>query len=875
MMKAILLIFLFTLTCFYSLVPVHAQLDPAAMATLSNLSPDQRQQLIKQYQSSGAGVSKSAPTATMPTRSIQVVEPEDESFDDRSDFLGDLTRMERMVSADLARLQIQVQSENSTGDNELLEAFAETKSLLNKIKDLQRREIEKRAEEFGKSEDDAVKPFGYDLFASDPSTFAPGNEVPIPSDYRIGPGDLVEIQLFGQRNDSFSLGISRDGMLRFPGIGPINAFEKGTQFIDLKNHLREKIREHLGEGVQSSITMGAFRSIRIFMLGEVRKQGAYTVSSLSTTINALLSCGGIKETGSLRNIQLKRAGKVISVLDLYDLLMKGDTSADQPLQPGDVIFVPVVKNQVTVSGAVRRSAKYEISTEETLSDALDLAGGAINRATIDFIRLERLDHDLHPIVKNLDLSKDAKFRIKHGDLISIGYVGSTIKNVVSIVGAVEKVGDFEWKKNLFLNDLIDDASLLLPNTDLAYGLIRRIKENGKIHCITFVPNELFDLELTKKIELKSRDIVYFFPRNSRNPLLSGLLADLRKQGSSDEKVKIVKINGSVHYPGSYPFTDSMTLVDLFRAAGGVKDSAYMLDAEVTRMIIDKEQHATIKHFRLSSKQLSQAVSSLGFSLQPYDVVSIKLLPYWNDGEGIKVLGEIKFPGFYPISPGETLFDILQRAGGLTNRAFPEGVIFSRENLRLKEDEQRERLIAQLESDLATATLASKDSEEAAQAQSAARAMLSRLQNTESQGRLVIALSEIIKAGDQSNLMVKDGDQLFIPEIPYAVSVSGEVQFPTSHLHEENLSMKDYLNRSGGYTQNADKDRTFVVKANGAVMTKGGNAWFGKDSASNHISPGDVIVVPIDVKQTRFLENLTYSTQIIYQLAVAAAAVNSF
>jgi polysaccharide export outer membrane protein len=124
-------------------------------------------------------------------------------------------------------------------------------------------------------------------------------------------------------------------------------------------------------------------------------------------------------------------------------------------------------------------------------------------------------------------------------------------------------------------------------------------------------------------------------------------------------------------------------------------------------------------------------------------------------------------------------------------------------------------------------------------------------------------------------MVKDGDQLFVPEIPYAVSVSGEVQFPTSHLYEENLSMKDYLNRSGGYTQNADKDRTFVVKANGSVMSKGGNAWFGKDSASNRISPGDVIVVPIDVKQTRFLENLTYSTQIIYQLAVAAAAVNSF
>ena len=158
----------------------------------------------------------------------------------RSDFLGDLTRMERIISSDFSRLQEQVDSENSSENNELLEALAETKSLLSKIKELQRREIEKRAEEFGKSEDDAIKPFGYDLFASDPSTFAPGNEVPIPSDYRIGPGDLIEIQLFGQRNDSFTLGIARDGIIRFPKIGPINAFEKGNQFLDLKNHLREK-----------------------------------------------------------------------------------------------------------------------------------------------------------------------------------------------------------------------------------------------------------------------------------------------------------------------------------------------------------------------------------------------------------------------------------------------------------------------------------------------------------------------------------------------------------------------------------------------------------------------------------------------------------
>ena len=271
-----------------------AQTDPAVIAALSNLSPDQKQQLVKQYESGRENITQSVPTAQMPNSSVKVDQPEEESFEGRSDFLEDLNSMERMISADVSRLQSQLKEEDSSEDNELMEALEESKALLRKIKKLQRREIEKRAEEFGKSETDAIKPFGYDLFASDPSTYAPGNEVPIPSDYRIGPGDVVEIQLFGQRNESYSLGISREGMIRFPGIGPINAFEKGTGFIDLKNHLREKIREQLGEGVQSSITLGAFRSIRIFLLGEVRKQGAYTVMHFQPPSMLCLVAEGLK-----------------------------------------------------------------------------------------------------------------------------------------------------------------------------------------------------------------------------------------------------------------------------------------------------------------------------------------------------------------------------------------------------------------------------------------------------------------------------------------------------------------------------------------------------------------------------------------------------
>jgi polysaccharide biosynthesis/export protein len=853
---------------------LHAQLDPAAMATLSKLSPDQRQQLIKQYGSTQGGVPKSAPTASLPNRSVEVEKPEEESFNERSEFLGDLSRMEKMISADVVRLQSQLGAENSSEDNEFLEALEESKALLRKIKELQRKEIKKRAEEFGKSETDAIKPFGYDLFASDPSTFAPGNEVPIPSDYRIGPGDLIEIQLFGQRNDSFSLDISREGMIRFPGIGPIHAFEKGTSFLELKNHLKEKIQEHLGEGIQSAISLGAFRSMRIFLLGEVRKQGAYTVSALSTTINALLSCGGIKETGSLRNIQLKRGGKIISTLDLYDLLLHGDTNADHSLQPGDVIFVPVVEKQISISGAVRRPAKFEIRGGETLKDALELAGGFEGRAYLSNIRLERLGKDFRPIVKNLSIPSDSSFKILTGDVISLGSASSKVMNSVSLLGNVERPGEYEWRKDLTLGDLIHSSNDLLPSTDLTYGLIRRKLENGSIKVISFAPAELFNQESKHSILLEKQDAVFFFSNKTpRTDLLNGILDDLRRQSNSKNYTYVVNVSGLVRFPGEYPLVEGMNLFQLLEASGGLLDAAYTLSAEITRLTVGDEQQATVQHLNL--KNLDDLNFTRSFKISPYDHLHVKKVPYWTDTLTVTLSGEFIFPGTYQILRGETVSQLVARAGGLSDQAFAGGAVFSRENLREMEEKQKERLITQLESDLATATLSSTNGEQSAQARSASQSLLSKLRNQESQGRLVIDLDKILEADSSIDLLVKDGDILFVPALPYAVSVSGEVQFTSSHLFDEKLDVKDYIYKSGGYTHNADKARTFVVKANGSVLTSKGNAWFGKGSAIQTVSAGDVIVVPIDLKQTRWLENLSYSTQIIYQLAVAAAAVNSF
>ena len=318
----------------------------------------------------------------------------------------------------------------------------------------------------------------------------------------------------------------------------------------------------------------------------------------------------------------------------------------------------------------------------------------------------------------------------------------------------------------------------------------------------------------------------------------------------------------------------MTTRDLVLASGGLTDASFSLGAELTRLGLDEQKYATVEHIRIESMSLKDFNNTKPFFLKPYDSLSIKPIPSWRAGESIEITGEVNFPGTYVIRPGENLSEVITRAGGLTIRAFPDGAMFTRKSLADKESEQRDRLIARLEADLADASLQAINAQEAARSETAADAMLKRLQNTKSVGRLVINLSNIIN--EPNNFTVKNGDKLHIPDQPSSVSVAGEVQFPTSHLHDQALGVDDYLKRSGGFTPNADQDRIFVVKANGSVQTKSGNGWFSSRKGNvNQIDPGDVIVVPIDVKQSRVLEQLSYTSQIIYQMAVAAAAVNSF
>ena len=330
-------------------------------------------------------------------------------------------------------------------------------------------------------------------------------------------------------------------------------------------------------------------------------------------------------------------------MDLYDHLLRGDTSADLALQPGDVIFVPVVEQQVTISGAVKRPAKYEILTEESLEEIIDISGGVSGRAYLSNIRLERLGEDYRPVVKNLSLPSNAKFKIQSGDIISISYASSEVSNTVSLVGNVERPGEYEWKPGLRLKDMIMGIEDLLPKADMHYGLVRRKLENGTIKVFLLVPFYFFSNDSQSSVQLEKQDVIYFFSRDQpRSPMIDGILDDLRNQRNLNFQQQTVSVSGLVRFPGSYPLTDNMSLADLFNACGGLLDSSYSLSTEISRMSIDGSLTASTEHVIISD--LSESNRSNSVFLEPYDHLHIKKVPYWSEKETVTLAGEFLFPG---------------------------------------------------------------------------------------------------------------------------------------------------------------------------------------------------------------------------------------
>ncbi len=725
--------------------------------------------------------------------------------------------------------------------------------------------------------------FGRTLFSRDVSTFAPTDDAPVSESYRLGVGDQLIVQLFGKENEQLNLQIGRSGDVSFPKLGSITL--SGLTFEDARDLINTRVEQQL-IGVDVIVSMGRLRAINVFMAGEVSVPGAYSVSAMTTVTQALFQAGGVTDIGSLRNIQVRRAGSVVATFDTYDLLIRGDVSDDIRLQSGDVVFVPPYTGVIDVEGELKRPMVYELAGGESLGDILTMAGSFTRDAYPAMSILTRQSDSLGlPQATTIDLSdiSQLSLAVQDGDTLKVPKVGSLVANSVSLKGAVTRPGSFGWVSGMRVSDLIGNARRdLSRDADLGLGMI--IRQKNALLDIEVIAFDLASVIARPNTNddppLKEFDEVLVFSLvtsdltdadadadASRQALLMPVIDKLSSQARQGEPVQTISVSGAVRAPGTYPLLSGATVETLINAAGGLTDSAFLESAELRRLT-EASDGQVIADYRDVS--LASGRSGSQIALASRDHLTIRNIPDWSPTDSITVAGEVKFPGEYRIRKGETLSDVIDRAGGFTDNASPESAVFTREAVAALESERAAQFAQDIQTSFATRLLTE---ETTTQGMAEISQIVSSLQAVEGAGRLLIDLPAAMSGDLNADLEVEDGDRIMIPVLSNTVSVVGEVKRQGTHSFQGELSLDDYIDLSAGLTRRADNGGIYIVKANGSVVTLERNLWRFTGNNSS-LDPGDTIVVPINTQYKESLASWREITQIVYQSMVSIAAVVS-
>lgn len=723
-----------------------------------------------------------------------------------------------------------------------------------------------------------LKQFGYEFFRNSGQLSQAVDSMPATDEYLVGPGDVLKLTIWGAVNTQQELTVDRNGEVLIPKVGSIKVW--GQPLNQAKTAINNAIGRYY-RNYEMNLSMGRLRTIQVYVVGEVEAPGSYPISSMSTVINALAAAGGPSRNGSLRKIKVTRGAQPLDSVDLYDMLLSGDRGKDLRLQNGDTIFVPVIGPVVAVAGEVRRPAIYEINGSTTLSRMLEMAGGVTASGFTGRIQLERLNANQARIIQDVTpiAGKDgtlAAINLQDRDMVKVFPVQAATRQVVTLKGNVQMVGEYQFKPGMRLTDLLPSPQALLPESYLdSVEITRMSPPEYRRELITVSLRRAFEGSETDNIKLQEQDSIKIFSR-----------------WEMEEKPKVA-VNGAVVNPGVYEYQHGMSVRDLVTAGGSARRNAYLEQAELSRIIISGDR-AESKRIPLNLGKALAGDSQHNLPLQPDDVLIVRSVADWVDSTDkfVKLKGEVRFPGIYTVARGEKLSSVITRAGGYTANAYLFGAKFTRRTVREQQQKRMDEIILRAEKDimqkqaaLATVSASKEELESTKAALDGLLRGLDQMRKVKAEGRVVMKLAQLDELQKSSyDLELEGGDEIEVPQRSGVIHVLGQVYNQTSFVYlPESARLDEYLKKAGGPTREADESEMYLIKADGSVFSRhqssfgiqwsdDSKSWsFGSFMAS-HLMPGDTLVVPQKLDKIAWMREIKDITQILANVALAAGSV---
>lgn len=698
---------------------------------------------------------------------------------------------------------------------------------------------------------DKHKVFGRDIFSNQNLSFEPIMNIATPQNYRLGPGDAVNIDIYGASQRSITATVSPDGDIVVENFGPIHVGGLSVA------QATARIRAQLGARYQSSrikLSLGQTRTVTVNVMGEVNTPGTYTLSAFASVFNALYMAGGTNELGTLRNIKIFRHNRLISVCDIYDYILNGKMTGNVRLNDGDVIIVGPYDCLVNITGKVKRPMYYEMKRNESVETLLRYAGGFAGDAYTKAVRVNRKTGREYAVynVEEFDMSS---FRVADGDSVSVDSILPRYQNTVEVKGAVFRPGMYQLGAGInSVRTLIQHAEGLTEQAFTARAVMHRMNADRTLRVISVDVDGIMNNRVAD-IPLKENDVL-FIP-------------------SKDEAMteRTITINGEVYYPGIYKYADNETLEDFVLQAGGLKETASTVKVDVSRRVSDPKALTTdsviARTYSFALKDGFVVDGQPGFVLQPFDEVYVRRSPAYSDQQNVSIEGKVMFPGNYTMAQRNMrLTDLLKAAGGVTPEAYVKGAKL----MRVPNEAERERMETafkmqqeQLRQQLMQLAINSNNNSLMQNSENDLQKQLEKFQ-VPSSYPVGIRLDEALKnpKGD-ANIVLRAGDRLILPTYTATVKINGAVMYPNTVAYERGHSAKYYIDAAGGFSQNARKSSVYIIYMNGMV---------GKVSRGAKVEPGCEIVVPSKLsRKLSVAETMSLGSSISSIAAMIATIAN--